>query len=133
METIFNPPLQAAQVRIDPPPKPPDPTNGHPRGSHEHCDYEGVVNAEPYKNNNGYILRISNAKDEATRGTQLETGQDESDSDPLKARTGHKPKERQENAPQLLHALDYTTLGADFRSHPLGKSPHLGREVQKFH
>ena len=34
---ILNSPLPTAQVRIDPPPKLPNPTRGQTRGSHEHC------------------------------------------------------------------------------------------------
>ena len=46
MEAILNSPLQVAQAIADPPPKPPDPTNGHTRGSHEHRGYEGEVDAK---------------------------------------------------------------------------------------
>ena len=95
---ILNSPLPVTQVRVDPPPKPPDPTNGHIRGNHEHNSH-GEVDAEPYRNINGYILRSSYAKDKATRGIVQETSQNESDSDPLKVRTGRKPKERQEHSP----------------------------------
>ena len=38
--------LQAAQARADPPPRSPDSTNGHTRGSHEHYSYEGEVTIE---------------------------------------------------------------------------------------
>ena len=66
-------------------------------------------------------------KDKATRGAWQESSQDESDLDPNKARTGCKPKEKQKDAPQIPNGL---TLGADFCSHPSGKSPYLGRGVQ---
>ena len=129
MEAMFNLPLPVAQARVDPPPKPPDPTRGHTRGSHEHCVHEGEVIIEPVRSHTskGGGNLIASLRDKATRGTLLGTGQNESDSDPLKARTGHKPKERQEHAPQ---APDYYMPGADFCSHPSGKPPHLRREVR---
>ena len=131
MEAILNLPLQAAQARVDPPPKPSDPTRGYIRSSYGY-NSQGEFNAEPYRNINGYILRSSSAKGEATKGTIQEMGQDEFDSDPLKARIGRKPKERRENVPQLPQAPDHLTQRANFRSHPSGKPPHLEREVRNF-
>ena len=115
------------QAVISPPPKPPDPTNGHTWGSHEHRGYEGEVDAELEKDIN--LIKAS-LKEKTTKGTLPETGQDESNSDPLKARVGCKPKKRREYAPQLPQALDYSTPGADSHNHPSGKPPHLGREVR---
>ena len=64
---------QNLQAVISPPLKLPDPTSGYTRGSHEH-NSQGEVNAEPYRNINGYILRSSGAKGEDTRGTVQEAG-----------------------------------------------------------
>ena len=129
MEAILNSPLLAAQARVDPPPKLPDPTRGYTRGNHEHYGCERKVITEPIRSHtsSGAGNPIASLHDKAIRGTLPETGQDESDSDPLKAWTGRKPKERQEYAPQVP---DYLTPEADFRSHPSGKPPHLGREVR---
>ena len=129
MEAIFNSPLLAAQARVDFPPKPPDPTRGHTRDSHEHCIHEGEVNTEHTsgRTSKGGGNLIASLQDKATKGTVQGMGQNESDSDPLKARIGRKPKEKQEHAPQ---APDHLTPGADFRSHPSSKPPHLEKEVR---
>ena len=69
----------------------------------------------------------SSRRDKATRGTLQKASQDESDFDPNKARIGLKPKEKQED---VLQVPNISTLGADFRGHPSGKSLHLGKGVR---
>ena len=127
MEAMLNSPLQVAWAVVDPPPKPPDSAKG--------SEYTGnIYSQEKTKSDlyglapkrKGNLMKAS-LKDKTTRGTLQEMGQDESDSNPDKARTGNKPKEKYKDAPQIPHNL---TLGADFHSHPLGKSPHLGRGIQ---
>ena len=106
--------LQAARIVISPPPKPPDPAKGsrYAKGIYEHISGQAPS------------LMESSWGSQVTRGTLQEMGQDEFDSDTEKAKIGCKSKEKREDAPH------YSTPGADFRSHPSGKSPHLGRGVR---
>ena len=105
IEAALNLPFQAIQARVSLPPKPP-----------HHCSRAPhVITTDPTERGG------------STTGTPREEGQDESDFDHNKARTGRKPKEKQEEVPQTPNG---STLGVDFCGHPSSKFLHLGRGVR---